>query len=646
MCPSSTSSSDPHADEGLIGEPLSLAGQPLRRGLALFVCGLFVVSLLGTVLYDTVFPAPEKKPLGAEAVVFAREVAAANVWDGSSARLFERKLQNRSSVREVVTNSYGYFLYRYMGLVRPTVLLGDEGWLFLKSRARLDHTIDNAPVVVACALAAMERTLALADIQVVSVCIPRKALLYRDKLPRGVALRADLDQRLSEELRIRGVSGPDLMRVYENNNTGRVTADESKRALYMITDSHWAPRAEYLAARATSKAAGLQVPRAQRRGTFIVKPHGPIGRDLVHYAGLNMTEQMTEYLQLRRAESWQLVSKQGKPLVLNGADASARIVVCGTSFTARREFSNFLGHFCGQIVHNAAQLGGDPTEQLWKLLSAGERPKVVVMEYPNHSLFHPTIMRNAGNIYGALEFGELPVVIGSQDLPLLPRHIGQTIQTPGFRPPVATNVTGVVHSGDGVLAWRLRGESLGAGVTLRSGVRPAPIEEPWVRGDREILVPIIAAGPVSGAAPVLLRSNPGNKKRGRARIDSVELVMLASEERTIALELGQTGSIDGDWYQDLSTSPGERLPKHAVLDLNLEFSEVGPHVLTIEVWAETEVAQPSFRQRVTGVTKETRVCFSLSAFAGQSLLSIRIRASNAAGTATISNPRILGAAND
>ena len=317
--------------------------------------------------------------------------------------------------------------------------------------------------------------------------------------------------------------------------------------------------------------------------------------------------------------------------------------MCGTSFTARRRFANFLAHFIGEGVHNAAQLGGDGTRQLSSLLARGKRPELVFIEYPNHSLFSPSILRFAGEIYGALDYAPTTPVLSGGRLQLFPRYREKPIMSPGFTMPVMTKAEGIAHSGDGVLAWRVRGKSFGAGVTLRTGQRPALIEVPWPRDREEVLVPIVDPGATATIRPLLLKSNVGQKlKRGRARIDSVELVLLADREDPIRLELGASGVENGIWHQELATPERAIVPHHGVLTFNLQLTEEQFPGVTVEIRG-TDPRAPEVTYQVLELPVDSRHFINLSAFAGQTLESIRVFGRRGEAPGQLTRARILSA---
>lgn len=640
MCPSSTSNSDPHADEGLIFDPPSSEPTRGRQYLAFFVSALFLVALIGTLVVDTIAPLEARKLIGQEFVEHKKLTENGRIGDGSSARLVELYLQRTSIVRKAATESYSYWLYRYLGLVRPVVVLGDEGWLYHKQRALALESPPDAPLVVACSLAAMERTFAAAGIKVVSVCIPRKVVTHPENLPRGIRVRPELDRDLSLELGAHGVVGPDLLRVFRNNVRGLAKVELNQKALYGVTDSHWTPRAEMLAARATTRDAGLRVAKSRRIGLLRTDPNGPSGRDMVEFAGLSFTDAMNEYLLERRAEAWLHWGENGKQYMAPANNRDARIVLCGTSFSARRKYPNFLAHFAGETVQNLARLGGDPTLQLRQLLDRGRRPEVVIMEYPNHTLFRPLVLRQLGASYVQLEFGELPVLVPNEKNPLYAAFAKQPIESRGFVIPLRAPIQHVVHSGDGVLAWRLRGEAFGAGVTVRGGQAPAYIDLAWSRGVSELLVPVVTAGTSATVPPFLVRSLKGAAGLGKLRLDSVELVLLASEEGALGCELRGGSSRSEDWSQEFSVPGSKTIPNHAVLTFRLDTKGTGARDLGIEVWGDDEFAAP-VRFDVRSVANGSRVFCNLNAFAGRRISAIVMRGREGTAPMEVIGVRIL-----
>jgi len=640
MCPSSTSNSDPHADEGLIFDPPSSEPTRGRQLLALFVGALFLVTLVGTLILDTVAPLPDPKLTGGERIVHERLKAAAKISDGSFARLLERDLQLTSIVRGTVTKPYSYLLYRYVGLVRPTVLAGDEGWLYHKRRALALDVVEGTPIVAACSLAAMERVFAAQGTKVVSICVPRKAVVHPEHLPRGARTRPELDTELAEQLKAHGVTGPDLLSLFSEKLSELADRDRIRSALYGVADSHWTPQAQLITARAATRAGGLCVPKPNRLGTLQTRKDFRVGRDMAVYGGIGLTDRMIDFLQSRCAEDRVIIADDGAPLAKLSVGPEARIAVCGTSFTAHRRLPRLLAHFVGEPIHSAAQPAKLPTNLLHKFLAAGHRPEVLFMEYPNHMLFGRTPLVAMGSVYGELEFGPLPVMVPSSRLLDSPNDEGKEFVSKRYLSPVKVKVQHIVHSGDGVLAWRVSGEAFGEGVTSRAGLHPVYIDTHWESGEKELLLPVVSACPQVGVASFHVKSRSGPDGLGKLRIDSIELVLLASQESPIECEAAGTGRTDESWFLEFGVSGAQEVPKHAVLTMKLVTGSTSPRDLTIEVECE-ETSAPRLKFQMNGVLDGSEVYFNLNAHAGQQIKSIRVKGSAESKPIEVEGLRIL-----
>lgn len=624
--------------------------------MARFVTLFFLVVLVGTLTVDTLWPAPMPELIGRERADYEIQVREAKWSDGSRVRLLEQDLRLTSRVRRTVGPPIAFWLYRNAGVVKPVALLGKDGWLFHSGRAQSRFTRPNAPVQAAMAMAALQRAVAFEGVSTLAMPIPRKSVVEDVHLPPGFDARPELDERLIAEFRRRGVDAVNLLGVYRNDQRFLAEQGEPRQDLYAMTDTHWSPRAEYLAARAVARRSGRIKPPAERLGRLISFEPGPMGRDMIAYSGMELTPAVVEFLEQHRVQGWRVVDAEGEPLMIPRAPARAPVAVLGTSFIARRNFANFLGHFIGEPVHNGGKLGGDTAQEFGRLLEAGHRPELAVLEVPNHAFFAPRILRGVGVGLGVIDYGpDLPVVLGAEHFRVLELTgaLGVVNARPllfGYDPPLervgSQTLSTLVHSGDGVLGWRVRGEVVGSGVNLDAGAGAYTPRIPWREGDPEVVIPIVSPASTADlvdASRLLghlrISTPPVGGKASRARVDSVELVALARTDSMIELEPGTLGPDDGEfWSQELLVPDGP-IGANALLDLELDL--VGPHapVVLFEVVSK-DARTPLYRAQAGGLARRARVLLNLAAFAHQELESIRVRGRRGPPTSVIGRARL------
>ncbi len=393
MYPFSTTSSDSGsdgavdagADDGLVAlpdEPTSAAGR--RRAVA--VGALAIALLLGTALVDTLWPYDQPPLLGVERHRRATLRARARLADGSLARFVENELRIRSRVRRWLLPPYAMALYRGLGETRKELLVGRDGWLFLRlvtipRRARDAELIDHAVDL----MAAVEARLARRSSRVVWVPLPRKAGLCRAFLPPGVEPRAALDRRLAEALRERGVGFVDLLPAWE--------ARAAAGALpYSRTDSHWTPATAAASAEEIARQIGRLAPPEQRRSQLDWSQETLPGFDLLRYVGVP-TSHASRWLRPAPLPAPRVLREDGQVAErLRSLEADAAIALVGTSFSDLSGLASFVEHFTQTRVLDASRAANNPLQLLRELIARRDErglplPGIILIEVPIHMLF-------------------------------------------------------------------------------------------------------------------------------------------------------------------------------------------------------------------------------------------------------------------
>ena len=647
MCPSSTSSSkqptERPPDDVLIVLPGDMAPGEPRRLLAIGIVGLFLAVLTGTALVDRIWPTPVPKLLGGEAHAFAEQVRAANWKDGSAARLLETRVRLTSRVRQTISPVFAYWLYRHAGIVKPAALLGEDGWLFHSERAKALGARESAPEIAAAALLSLERACAFEGVEALMLPIPRKSMVEAQHLPGRFNARLDLDRRLPKALRDRGVAFCDLLEVFEGDRLEFGARGEVAPDLFGKSDTHWTPRAQVLAAEAIAKQTSRL--RAIDQRPYRLKQVGlsPAGRDLFSFSGIAPEVAGGEHMQASRVEAWKLLDSQGRVGKLASGPRTASVAVLGTSFTdGSRDFVSFLNHFIGTPVFNGSKPGGVAATSLAKLFAFDHRPELAILEIPNHALFQNEVLHGSGGYLASVEYGEVPVVVPEQRFRVNRRFAGKFSRGAESAMLFQRDALRVYHSGEGLLAWRIRGEIQGGTALLQPTASPYAPKFPWPEAVSEVVIPIVqplSSGELGGLR-ISLRGR--GARSTRAKVDSVELVVLGDPDTQIKLRPGPVTDDGADgWFQAIAP-PEEALGKLALLEVELAAAPTAQSPATIEVESTVSGQQP-LRLRVPAFDRRGKAFLNLAPFAGQRVAAIRVRGSGAAPERASIAARILSA---
>lgn len=559
---------------GLIDAPHDLlAGSRLPRALAWAVVLLFLGLCAGTGLVDSLAPVPAPRLLGGEARQDAQRREQARVADGSAARLLEHDLRLTSRVRRTVVEPWGMFLYHALREAGNDVIVGPEDWLFLRNRTLApplparDLVLDAAVIT-----AAARRRLAGYGVELVAVPVPRKAVASRDHLPEGIDPRPEIEQAFVDELRRRGVRTVDLLPAFLG----------SELPTFFPGDSHWNEEAERLAAETVVGELGLLVPEERRSSVLAAAPPEPTERKTFYFFGVDTDSPWLAYLDQVLCPAWQLRDREGRPFEYPQPGLLCPMAVAGTSFSARREFPQFLAHFSDAPVLNFAQPGAMPLEQLAGLVQRlGEVDPAtlglrhVVLEYPMHLVLTVEAMGTARALFsGAPPRWVLPVAgVQGKD----PR--GSVVQVRGRTQLTAWAPGRLVHDGNGSMAVEIRGRREEGLFSVEVQVGDEVLRAVWPpRADRVVL-PLLSRRPGSEGVRVFLRGE------GRLALEEVGIVAEADPSSALPLEerAARPGA-DADWRQSLSVGGPVPIPHEGLLRVELRTegrSQVGLHLETV-----------------------------------------------------------------
>ena len=356
----------------------------LIQGLVMaFVLLSSLSIILGTTYLDIRYKLPDPKLIGDEGVAYSNMKRDAKWSDGSMARLIEYEHRTRSKTRAWLGPRYSSFMFRVLNETGKDVLYGKEGWLFYTKRAVMPEWGAARGVHrAAAAHGALARRFQSMGVQLVVMAVPRKAAIAGEFLPLGYESHREVDEGLIKEFRKRGVDVVDLFPAWD------VPGDEP---VYQRRDTHWSKEGVRRSAMATVEHLGLLAPPSQRYGK--INDRKRVGRPGAMYSLFDTEPKPADLLYAERVLS---VIKDGRPAPTGGPNA--RIVACGTSFSANTIFAKFLSHYLGEKVQSFDFPGRSAVFALRKMLQGREEsglPEIVVEEIPNNQIIDFSLNENS-----------------------------------------------------------------------------------------------------------------------------------------------------------------------------------------------------------------------------------------------------------
>ncbi|MAG56403.1 MAG: hypothetical protein CMJ83_08945, partial [Planctomycetes bacterium] len=457
-----------------------------------------------TGLVDLVAPL-DVHPLGIEADELARRRAAANVWDGSWARLFEDDRRWQSRARFAVLPTWATVLLAATGEGRLDVVAGKDGYLFQAGLGGWPVDREAAADGAVSRIAVIARRLRAVDVRLVVLPVPPKVLVCPESLPDHVNPPTGAHRVFVEALRARGVETIDLLAAFQAR---------PERHAFWRTDTHWSADGAAIAAEEVAKATGTLVPTGEARTRLV--------RDGAMADAGNLLQRMgcrTDRLHAGGVERWllEVTGRLRQGAVLRVRDESGRdlddrdlagppdasIVLFGTSFTEASGFKACLGHFSGRRIRAESMQGGGALGAFRRRLRRGVRhlPRIVVWEFPLHRpMVRASPLAKLGDLLQHLRGVAYRPMLLAGDTP--DRGIGVWgALTPGQHalgttPITATvRVPGLFHSRDGTVGVRLTGAMTGgAGEIVVYGEPSRRIRLPWAAGVPSVVVPFCGLG--------------------------------------------------------------------------------------------------------------------------------------------------------
>lgn len=602
-----------------------------HRASALGVLVVFVLATVGTLLLDTLLPAPPPRLLLSERTELETKAARASLWDGTLMRLWEDELRLSSRVALLVSGPYATFLYDRLGEVSKHVVHGEDGWLFLAERlwppARSDAQLAG---LAGAAVAALERRTAERGLPLIAVPVPRKSVIEREHLPAGLDPRPDLDRAVVEACAERGVSTVDLAPSFSVTD----------QLLFYPYDTHWTPSAELLAAGEMVRHAGLTIPDRQRQ-TAIHFRNGrtPPGRlDILSYMDVQLRGDSLKAVRNQDIANYKVEMRRRAgpefPPELTVSRNEGRLVISGTSYSDSPNFARYLSHYSQQSVLNGALSGVAFGSQLRELLLRPQRLQsatTLFFEFPIHQVFFPEDETGRCVLPEPLGmlFGEHPL---PNALPLSPIweleledsfRGGQSVRLPARRDSLVAQLarSALFHTGDGVVGLRIVGEVTGPSVVLELEQDGTRLRAPWPVGAKSLDLPLLAEH--SGASRVRLfaRGNGGV----RLIVERVEPVLeaLGGRIRTAVLEPGEAP--EGEWQLHTELRRPLVPQRFAALFLRPATTFHGELSEVLVTPEDPDLAPLSLEVR--GAVRSSYVVLSLARLAGTPIASIELRGS-------------------
>jgi hypothetical protein len=563
MSPSSTSSSDPSRTGALPDGAIALPQAPHPSGTwaqRALVLSVFTAALVGTGVVDSVRPEVRPKPLGRELELDNARRAASKWSDGSRTHLIEDDFTLASRVRAIVRPAYALALYELFNETGDSeVIAGRDGWLFFRSRTGM--TMRETPRVAlersAQQFAALHRRLANLGMRAISVPLPRKEVVERERLPVWVDAREELDNSLVSAWRERGIETVDLLPLFEN---------PPGEPIYFPQGSHWTYDACVVVAEEIARQSGMWRPPSERSSVLIEGPR--LNR---HYDALTR-------IGVAKADAEARVGLCANPVRRLGDRAGVivesvntlpmpALALAGTSFTAPAVLGAYLQHFVDQPLWCLAVGATDGISPLNAFLREhSEWPSTMVIETPNHILLDAGYRLSIGALLGAhpprSELHALPV-----EVLLEPTYSGAGAVVPSSNARVAWIASGVLgQTGDGVVEIALSGEVSGGDVQVNIVAAGSAVNSIWRAGQREFVVPILATDGFSGAVAVTCRSPAAP---ARLSVASARAVVAADAAALVELQAGEPRREAQRWKRTFTPRENAVLPRHSTLWIQL-----------------------------------------------------------------------------
>ncbi|MBP7780108.1 MAG: hypothetical protein KA045_01055 [Burkholderiaceae bacterium] len=306
--------------------------------------------------------------------------------DGTSTQSLEKQIDLHLPSRDILIAVDSVVRYKLLRAGGDQVLLGRDGWLFLRDELRpYESALANQTARIAI-LVKLANFLKQQSVHLLVILVPDKVRIAEAQLPaRHLPAHTSLRyQEALQEMQAQGIWTLDLRQAL-------VTAGEPT---YYRSDTHWNTRGAGLAANAVAaavKARGLSLPSTSFATVSTERAVEREG-DLIRLMGLSAVSKAWRPLPDMELSS---ETRQIKPSVTRSGGLLDQVdgppvVLVGTSYSLRGNFSGQLKQALSAEVLNAAKDGGGFLQATAEYLNdesfQSAKPLLVVWELPERML--------------------------------------------------------------------------------------------------------------------------------------------------------------------------------------------------------------------------------------------------------------------
>lgn len=577
--------------------------------LAKVLAGVSILILVSTAVVDRLWPAELPRLVGEEKAEYGKAQRSKNWRDGSMARWIAKDLVSQSRTRLSLAPWWSMALLALGDSGRRDLIIGDDGWLFLRRRVELTEAeLSGAPTLAVNMLLALRRRFALHGSELRFLPVPRKAVVGAARLPEGIPSHRAFDEEIVARLQGAGAPTVDLLEAW------RELAPEE---CYLKLDTHWARGGQEAAVRAVAS----QFPdlRGELGAVELVWKEEPGPAALLRFAGFYKgypawDRMANETMARAHLKAEALAARLGR------RDYRGFTAVAGTSFSRGLPFVPLLIAELEAPVEDASESGASFVRPLGTLLgrrAGGDPlPKVVLVEFPIYQTVtayqrSAPVLKALGAVFRRLG---LPAS-GDPELKAEDYDPGRNASRLIRGRRVSIPAGSILTSGDGVVQLRL--ESTSAEETkwsVKAGALEIPVTLPPGGGVR--YVPIIEGAAWHGGALA-------SPKNAAARKDELQVSAVLDPGAKRSLGPERAGA-DGEVTFDLSAVP---VGPHSLLHLEWKAGR-GSKDVVIQVSGTSAAGESISLTWHFPKARGSAAVLSLGAFQGGSLLGVKCSGTN------------------
>lgn len=307
---------------------------------------------------------------------------------GEASKSIELKLEQGLPAREQMITTAYTLRYALLGGGQEQVRIGYDDWLFLTEESVIHpQALINQQAHIAL-ISATATALAQQQVHLVIALVPDKSRIYASHIPARYRT-PQFDSRYQDallSLRNLGVDTVDL--------ASPLTVAAHKQEIYYRSDTHWNQLGAQVAAQAIATditQAQLDLPHVKFNSIISGKRYARSG-DLIRLMGLEHAP-----LSLRPTPDFEIpvesIHEKADDTQALFGDTQIAVVLCGTSYSLRGNFSGYLQQALSTEVLNTAKDGGGFLNSIAEYLKNDayqqSKPKVLIWEIPERFLQTP-----------------------------------------------------------------------------------------------------------------------------------------------------------------------------------------------------------------------------------------------------------------